>query len=269
MEALYHLGFGDVSGAKYAILPGDPGRVEQIAALLDNPRFLNQNREYNAWLGEIEKQTVLVMSTGMGGPSTAIAVEELTQCGIETFVRIGTCGGMAEKAMTTDLVIATGAIRQDGTSKEYVPVEFPAIADLAVTNALIQAAKKTTDDIKRERESGATQSAVALPKWHAGVVQSKDSYYGQHEPERMPIGNKLTEKYQAWIKAGCLASEMECSSLFIVAQTLGVRAGAILSVIWNQERFLKKLYNYKSMDTSLAIKTSVEAVRILIKNDIG
>jgi len=243
----YHIGFGDDHGAKYAIMPGDPGRVEKIAQFLDNPRFYCQNREYTTWLGELEGETVMVISTGMGGPSTAICVEELALVGVETFIRVGTCGGMAEKVIGGDVVIATSAIRQDGTSKEYVPVEFPAVADLDVTNALVQGAKNI----------GAT--------WHAGVVQCKDSFYGQHSPDRMPIGYELNDKWEAWLKAGCLASEMESATLFIVAQILGVKSGCVLNTVWNQEREKKGLSNPKSHDTELAIRTAVEAVRVLIK----
>ncbi|MDR1640304.1 MAG: nucleoside phosphorylase, partial [Clostridiales bacterium] len=171
---MYHVGFDSTQGAKYALLPGDPGRVEKIASHFDNPRFYCQNREYTTWLGEVGGQTVMAISTGMGGPSTAIAVEELYQVGIRTFIRIGTCGGMALPVMGGDLVIANAAIRMDGTTKEYVPVEFPAVSNLEVTWALVEAAKK----------SGLN--------WHAGIVQCKDSFYGQHSPERMPIGYELT-----------------------------------------------------------------------------
>jgi len=248
MEPLYHIGFDDTHGAKYVILPGDPGRVEKIANLLGNPRFYHQNREYTTWLGELEGQTVMVMSTGMGGPSTAIAVEELYQTGIRTFIRVGTCGGMAEQVIGGDVVIATGAIRFEGTTKEYVPIEFPAIADLTVTNALVQAAKNI----------GVT--------WHAGVVQCKDSFYGQHSPDRMPAGYELKQKWSAWVSAGCLASEMESAALYIVAQTLGAKAGCVLSVVWNQEREAKGLSNPKNHDTTLAIQAAVEAVRIMVKS---
>jgi len=246
MEKLYHIDFDDTHGASYAILPGDPGRVEKIASYLENPRFYHQNREYTAWLGEIAGQTVMVMSTGMGGPSTAIAVEELFKTGVKNFIRIGTCGGMALPVTGGDLVIATGAIRMEGTSKEYVPVEFPAVANLDVTNALVKAAGKL----------GA--------KYHAGIVQCKDSFYGQHSPDRMPSGYELMSKWDAWIKAGCLASEMESAALYIVSQILGARAGCVLSVIWNQERERKGMSNPHCHDTELAIKTAVEAVRILI-----
>ena len=249
MEKLYHVGFDNAQGAKFAILPGDPGRVEKIAGYLDNPRYYCQNREYTTWLGELENQTVMVMSTGMGGPSTAIAVEELYQTGIRTFIRVGTCGGMAEQVIGGDVVIATGAIRQEGTCREYVPIEFPAIADLSVTNALVNGAKKL----------GVT--------WHAGVVHCKDSFYGQHSPDRMPVGYDLKQKWQAWVLAGCLASEMESATLYIVSQILGARAGCVLSVVWNQEREAKGLSNPKVHDTDPPIRTAVEAIKIMIKDE--
>jgi len=246
VEKQYHVDFDDSHGAQYAILPGDPGRVEKIASHLENPRFFHQNREYTTWLGEISKQTVMVISTGMGGPSTAIAVEELYKTGVRNFIRIGTCGGMALPVMGGDIVIATGAIRMEGTTKEYVPIEFPAVADLDITNALVTAAKKLGQ------------------KWHAGIVQCKDSFYGQHSPERMPAGYELLDKWEAWKKAGCLASEMESSTLYIVSQILGARAGCVLNVVWNQEREKAGMSNPHCHDTEAAIKTAVEAVRILI-----
>jgi uridine phosphorylase len=249
MEKMYHIDFDDSHGASYAILPGDPGRVEKIASCLEKPRFHHHNREYTTWLGEMAGRTVMVISTGMGGPSTAIAVEELYKTGVRTFIRIGTCGGMALPVTGGDLVIATGAIRMEGTSKEYVPVEFPAVANLDVTNALVEAAKRLEAN------------------WHAGIVQCKDSFYGQHSPERMPAGKELMDKWEAWIKAGCLASEMESATLYIVSQILGARAGCVLNVVWNQERERNGMSNPHSHDTGLAIKTAVEAIRILIEEE--
>ena len=250
MEKLYHVDFDDTHGARYAILPGDPGRVEKIASYLDSPRFYHQNREYTTWLGEIAGKTVMVMSTGMGGPSTAIAVEELYQTGVRNFIRIGTCGGMALPVIGGDLVIATGAIRMEGTTREYVPLEFPAVANLDVTNALVAAAGKLK------------------ARWHTGIVQCKDSFYGQHSPGRMPASHELLSKWDAWIKAGCLASEMESATLYIVSQILGARAGCVLNVVWNQERERNGMDNPHSHDTSLAIQAAVEAVRILIEQDV-
>lgn len=250
LKPLYHIGFDDTHGARYAILPGDPGRVEQIAQYLDCAKFYHSHREYTTWLGELDGEKVLAMSTGMGGPSTAIAVEELYQTGVRTFLRVGTCGGMALEVQGGDLVIATGAIRMEGTSKEYVPIEFPAVANLAVTNALVQAARQ-----------------LNFP-WHTGIVQCKDSFYGQHNPDRMPAGWELREKWQAWIKAGCLASEMESAALYIVAQVLGARAGCVLHTVWNQERVKQGLSNPEFHDTSRAIQVAVEAVRALIRTDV-
>jgi uridine phosphorylase len=239
----------DAHGARYAILPGDPGRVESIAALLERPRFLCQNREYTSWIGELLGEPVLVTSTGIGGPSAAICVEELYMAGVRNFIRVGTCGGMAPEVAAGDIVIANAAIRMDGVTREYVPVEFPAVADISVTNALIAASQ----------ERGAA--------WHCGVVHCKDSFYGQHSPERMPAGYELCEKWRAWIAAGCLASEMESSSVFIVSQILQARAGCVLSAIWNQElRHPEPGASYRP-DTEAAVKIAVDAVRILIQDD--
>ena len=247
MEALYHIGFDNSHGAKYAILPGDPGRVEKIAQFLEEPKFHCQNREYTTWIGKIAGEKVLVMSHGIGGASTAIAVEELYQTGVENFIRVGTCGGMAEAVVGGDIVVATGAIRQDGTTKEYVPIEFPAVADLDITNALVQAAKQLEYTC------------------HTGVVQCKDSFYGQHSPDRMPLAYELKDKWQAWIRAGCLASEMESATLYIVASCLGAKAGCVLNVVWNQERAARGLSNPECHDTTKGIRAAVEAIRLLVE----
>lgn len=247
MEKLYHIGLDDSHGAKYAILPGDPGRVEKIASYLDNAKYIGAQREYTTWIGEIDGEKVLVMSTGMGGASTAIGVEELVMTGVETFIRIGTCGGMNKEVIGGDIVIANGAIRAEGTSKEYVPIEFPAISDFNVTLALVRAC----ENLKKT--------------FHTGVVHCKDSFYGQHDPDRMPVSYQLNNQWDAWIKAGCLASEMESSTLFAVASVLGVKAGCVLSTVWNQEREKLGLDNPKNHDTSEAIKVTIEAIRILIK----
>ncbi len=249
VQQSYHIGFNDAKGAKYVILPGDPGRVEKIAQFLDEPQFLAQNREYTTWIGKLSGAPVLVMSTGMGGPSTAIAVEELAALGVETFIRIGTAGGMQPEVIGGDVVVATGSIRMEGTTREYVPIEYPAVPDLDVTCALKDAAQ-----------------ALGL-RYHTGVVQSKDSFYGQHSPSRMPVGYDLENKWRAWIGAGCLASEMESAALFIVCSTLRVRAGSVFSIVWNQERERLGLDNPEVHDTTDAIKTAVEATRLLIEKE--
>ena len=249
MEKQYHINLSSEDIGKYVILPGDPGRCEKIAEYLENPVLVASNREFTTYTGMLDGEKVSVTSTGIGGPSAAIAMEELVRCGADTFVRIGTCGGMQPEVKSGDIVIATGSIRMEGTSKEYAPIEYPAVASLEVTNALVQAAK----------EDGCT--------WHTGVVQSKDAFYGQHEPEAMPVGYELLNKWEAWKKMGCLASEMESAALFIVAGKLRVRAGACFLVMANQEREKLGLENPVVHDTDMAVRTAVGAVRNLIRQD--
>ena len=250
-EKPYHIDaqMGDIG--RYCIIPGDPGRCEKIAMYLDSPEHLSMNREYNIWTGYLLGEKVTVCSTGIGGPSTAIAVEELFSCGADTFIRVGTCGGISLKVKSGDVVIANGAVRQDGTSHEYAPPEFPAVPDTNVLFSLVEAA----------RESGID--------YHTGVVQSKDSFYGQHSPKRMPTSSALLEKWEAWKRLGVLASEMEASTLFTVGATLGVRTGALFVSVWNQERYDAGLDtdNDETHDTNAAIKIAVEALKKIIEND--
>ncbi|MDO4749092.1 MAG: uridine phosphorylase [Eubacteriales bacterium] len=248
-ERLYHINLSKKDTAKYAILPGDPARVEKIASFLDNPKFVASNREYVTYEGYINNEKVLVVSTGIGGPSTAICVEELAQIGVDTFIRVGTCGGMQLSVNPGDIVIASGAIRMEGTSREYLPIEFPAVADFNVTSALVKAAQN-----------------LALPH-HIGVVQAKDSFYSQHSPESMGVADELNSKWKAWIKGGCLASEMESAALYIVSAVRNLRSGSVFHCVWNQEQAGCYMPQDKITDTTLAIKTAVEALRILIDLD--
>ncbi len=244
-EKQYHIGVapGEIGG--YCLLPGDPGRCEKIASFLDDPHFVGMNREYQIWNGTLDGETVTVCSTGIGGPSTAIAVEELVACGAHTLIRIGTCGGIDLPVRAGDVVIASGAVRQDGTSREYAPIEFPAVPDFSVTSALYEAA--------RELEFPA----------HVGVVQSKDSFYGQHSPARMPTAGELLAKWEAWKRLHVLASEMEAATLFTVGATLGVATGAVFLAVWNQERFLAGMDpdGGEEHDTERAIRTAIRGLR--------
>ena len=223
--------------------------VLDIAKYFDDPVLIADNREYVTYTGTLDGVKVSVTSTGIGGPSASIAMEELYRCGADTFLRIGTCGGMQTEVKSGDVVIATGAIRMEGTSKEYAPIEYPAVADLDVTNALVAAAKAKDYT------------------YHTGVVQCKDAFYGQHEPEKMPVGYELINKWNAWKMMGCLASEMESAALFIVAGKLRVRAGSCFLVVANQERESLGLENPVVHDTDMAIQVAVEAIRNLIKAD--
>lgn len=246
---LYHIQVAPGEVGKYVILPGDPKRCEKIARHFDDAKLIADNREFTTYTGTLDGVKVSVTSTGIGGPSAAIAMEELKRCGADTFIRVGTCGGMALDVKGGDLVIATGAIRAEGTSREYAPIEFPAVADFDVVCALTQAAQK----LGRQ--------------YHTGVVQCKDSFYGQHEPEAKPVGYDLLNKWNAWLKLGTLASEMESAALFIVASALHVRVGTVLLAIANQERAKAGLDNEQVHDTEGAIDTAIEAIRILIARD--
>ncbi|MBQ2697560.1 MAG: uridine phosphorylase [Clostridia bacterium] len=250
-EKLYHIALckEDLEGATTAILPGDPGRVPKIAALLENAKPLAQNREYNSFLGEIAGRKVVVMSTGIGGPSAAIAIEELHQRGVTTMVRVGTCGGMQLDVKAGDLVVVNAAIRMEGLSREYLPIEYPAVADLDVTCAL--------------RDEAA---ALGLP-YHVGVVQCKDSFYGQHSPKTMPVGYELLDKWDAWIKGGALGSEMETAALFTVSAVRRIRAGAVMLCVWNQEREAAGLPQDEEHDTEKAIRVAIGGIRRLLEQE--
>ena len=245
----YHIQVGEGEVGRYVIMPGDPKRCEKIAKYFDNPQFVSDSREYVTYTGYLNGEKVSVTSTGIGGPSAAIAMEELVKVGADTFVRIGTCGGMQLDVKSGDVVIANGAIRMEGTSREYAPIEFPAVPDIYVTNALMDAAKD-----------------LQLP-YHVGVVQCKDSFYGQHSPEMMPVDYELIPKWNAWKKLGCLASEMESAALFCVGSARNVRVGSCFLVMANQEREAAGLDNPVIHDTDMAIRVAVEAIKKLIEAD--
>ncbi|AQS10263.1 uridine phosphorylase [Clostridium saccharobutylicum] len=243
----YHINIGKGEVGKYVILPGDPKRCKKIAEHFENPKLIADNREYTTYTGYLDGVKVSVTSTGIGGPSAAIALEELVNCGADTFIRVGTCGGMDIDVKGGDVVVATGAIRAEGTTKEYAPIEFPAVANFEIANALVQASKELNKT------------------YHAGVVQCKDSFYGQHSPETKPVSYDLLNKWDAWLKLGCLASEMESAALFVVASYLKVRVGSVFLVVANQEREKAGLENKQVHDTETAIEVAIQAIRNLIK----
>jgi len=250
-ERQFHIDLvpGDVG--RYCLLPGDPGRCEKIAKYFDNPVHVATNREYVTYTGTLLGEKVSVCSTGIGGASASIAMEELANIGVDTFLRVGTCGGIDLEVKSGDIVIATGAVRMEGTSREYAPIEFPAVADLSVTNACVDAAR-------------------AMGKcWHAGVVQCKDSFYGQHSPETMPVSYELLNKWEAWKRLGVKASEMESAALFTVAAYRRVRCGSLFHVIWNQERNAAGLDQTRDENTEAAILVGIEAIKLLIRRDRG
>lgn len=245
----YHIGLKSGDVGKYVILPGDPKRCAKIAQYFDEPVLVGDSREYTTYTGYVNGEKVSVTSTGIGGASASIALEELVKIGATHFIRVGTCGGMQLDVKGGDLVIATGAIRAEGTSKEYAPIEFPAVADLQITNTLVRAAQNLGY------------------KAHTGIVQCKDAFYGQHEPETKPVSYELLNKWEAWKRLGCLASEMESAALFVVGSYLKVSVGSVFLTVANQEREKQGLDNPVVHDTDSAIKTAIEAIKILIENE--
>lgn len=254
LEQQFHIHCVEGDIGKYVILAGDPGRIPAIASLFDDSSQIACNREYNIYTGYLCGVKVTACSTGIGGPSTAIAVEELHNLGADTFIRTGTCGGIDIDVQSGDIVVASGAIRYEHTSMEYAPLEFPAVSDIDVALALREASK----------ELGNTT--------HVGVVQCKDSFYGQHSPEKSPVYYELLQKWESWKRLGVKASEMESAALFVIASALKCRAGACFHVIWNQEREKVGLDQKMSEDTSMSVKVAVEAMKKIIlsdKNDKG
>lgn len=247
-EVMYHVNLKEGDVGKYCILVGDPGRCEKVANFFDESEFVTSNREFTTYRGKLDGVDVCVTSTGIGGPSASIAIEELTKVGVKYFIRVGTCGGINLDVKSGDLVVATSAIRQEGTSREYAPIEYPASADMDVVFAL----KKAVDEMEVNA--------------HFGVVQSKDSFYGQHSPEKSPVSYELLNKWESWKKLGVLSSEMETAALYTVAASLGVKCGCVLAVIWNQERKALGFVEEDNLNTENAIKTAILAIKKLINS---
>ena len=245
----YHIETARGEVGEYVILPGDPKRCARIAKYFDNAEQIADSREFMTYTGTLDGTKVSVTSTGIGGPSASIALEELVKCGAKTFIRVGTCGGMQLDVKSGDIAIASGAIRMEGTSKEYAPIEFPAVPNIDVLNAIISSAGKMKQN------------------YHVGVVECKDAFYGQHNPEIMPVSYELQNKWEAWLRMGCIASEMESAALFIVGSFLRVRVGSLFLVVANQEREKKGYENPVVHDTDMAVRIAVEAIRELIQAD--
>ncbi|MEC7986557.1 MAG: nucleoside phosphorylase [Myxococcota bacterium] len=236
-EKQYHIDCSEEDVGRYVLLPGSPDRVPLIASFLENAKECARKREYLTYTGFINGTKVSVTSTGIGGPSTAIAVEELAKIGADTFIRVGTSGIMQNDMRPGDLIVATAAIRDEGTSHQYLPAAFPAVAHPDVVQAFIRACQKRN------------------MTHHIGVVHSKDSFYGEVESARMPMKRHLEERWQCWIDGGALCSEMEAATLFVVSSFLRKRAGAIMMAGGTH-------YSVEEL-----CRTAVQGIRELIERD--
>ena len=233
----YHIACRPGEVGRYVLLPGDPGRAPLIASFLDKAEMVAHNREYLTYTGTLEGVNVSVTSTGIGCPSTAIAVEELSRVGADTFIRVGTSGKVQAALEAGDLIVVTGAVRDEGTSGQYMPLAFPAIANIDVVNCLREACR------------------AAGVRHHVGLSHSKDSFYSETEPERMPVAEQLQSRWRAWVQGGVLCSEMEAAALFVIASVLGLRAGGLMIAAGT----------HNPLETLCA--TAVEGVRRLIALD--
>ncbi|MFI0425181.1 nucleoside phosphorylase [Spongiactinospora sp. 9N601] len=237
-----HLRAGDVG--RYALLPGSPDHVASIAAHLDGAEFVARNREFETWRGTLGGERVVVTSTGVGGPSTALAVEELAALGVGTMIRIGVSGSMRSGTGNGELAVLTSAIRDEGTTRQYLPIEFPAVATIDVVLALRRAAERT-----------------GVP-YTCGPAHTKDSYYGEMEPERMPLAPVLTQRFEVWRRGGALCSEMETAAVFIVGTVLGVRTGSVV-MMWSDDA----IRTGEAPSAVPLFTTAVDAVREIIATD--
>ena len=245
-EKKYHIGLAKGDVGEYVLVPGDPGRTPMIAKYLDGAREVAFSREYRTFTGSIDGVPVSTISSGMGGPSVAIAVEELNELGVHTFLRVGTCGAAQPEIKMGDLVIAIGSVRSEGTPNGYVPPEYPAIASLDVVNALVEASRKD-----------------GVP-YHVGVIRSVDALYSDLMPDRMPRPN-LRDELEMWSRAGILSNDMETSTLFVVARIRKLRAGTINLCV--DELGAGEIHHLDPSYMDRMLKVAVDAIRILIQRD--
>jgi uridine phosphorylase len=248
-ERQHHIQVAPGEVGRYVFLPGDPGRCEPIARLFDDPVLVAKNREYETWTGTLDGERVSVTSTGIGCPSAAIAMEELVKIGADTFVRVGTSGSMQPEIAPGDLGVISAAIRDEGTTRHYLPIEFPAVADIDVTRALAIGARSLGKTV------------------HIGISQSKDSFYGQHEPGRMPVAGRLKERWSAWMAGGAICSEMEAAALYIVASTLRVRAGGIMMIMGHPDQSPMTEEELARGDINNLLPAAIAGMRELIARD--
>lgn len=244
-EKEYHIDVAPGEVGKYVLLPGDPGRAEKIARYFENPREIAFNREFRTFTGTVDGIRVSVTSTGIGCPSAAIALEELIKVGAETFIRVGTAGSLQEEVEPGDLAIATGAVREEGTTTQYVPLQYPAVSDPDVLFALREAARK-----------------LDYPH-HLGITHCKDAFYSEEKgfSAHEEINQML---WKTWMRANVIATSMEEAALFVLGSLRKVRVGSILAVIgqtWAGKPIIPGIGPEK------AIETALEAFKILVKQD--
>ncbi|MFX1515811.1 MAG: nucleoside phosphorylase [Promethearchaeota archaeon] len=247
----YHINLSkeDLKGAQHMFIVGDPARTEAIAQHLNDPLQLEFNREYRTFLAYIKEKPVVIASMGIGGPSTAIGLEEFGRCDITTIIRVGTSGILHPKVKLGDIVSAIGAIRDEGTTRQYLPPEFPAVANPDVVIALRQGALKLN----------------LQDRFHEGIVHSKDAFWSE-EPEMIPAKKDTIERWETWKRGNALITEMEVSTLFILGTIRGWKTGAIMAAIG--EFGSGELIISKKAGHVESIKTAIAGMQLLMDQGI-
>ena len=251
-QKMLHVNLAKGEVGRYAIIPGDPDRCELIAAHLDNPRLVTRKREFTTWEGTLEGEKVTVTSTGIGGPSTAICVEELHKCGADTFIRVGTCASTCADVQCGDIVVASGSVRMDGTSLHYLPLEYPAVPSYQL--------------LKRLEESSNALGYHTV----VGVSITKDSFYTQTEPETKPVSDELISRWRSYVRGGAVCTSMEESILFLVGTSLGIRTGSVLVSATNFDGSVSRRNSadvYPTNSIQKPIQVAIEALRRVILED--
>ncbi|CAM2970690.1 uridine phosphorylase [Vibrio rarus] len=247
-QKVFHLGVNksDLQGATLAIIPGDPERVQRIAECMENPKFLASHREYTVYLAELAGQSVVVCSTGIGGPSTSIAVEELAQLGVNTFLRVGTTGAIQPDVNVGDMIVTTASVRLDGASLHFAPMEFPAVSDFTIALAM--------------KEAAVSEQATV----HMGVTASSDTFYpGQERYDTFSgrVVKRFQGSMQEWQEMGVLNFEMESATLLTMCASSGLRAGCVAGVIINRtQQEIPDQSQMKAIE-ALSIRTVVQAAK--------
>lgn len=248
-KKMMHLSITKDQIGEYVFLPGSVERAAKIAAYFDNPVKIAHHREYLTYTGTLAGVPVSVTSTGIGGPSSAIAVEELFECGAHTMMRIGSCASTSPKVKVGDVIIPNGAVRMEGTGLHYLPEEFPAIPDYEMLKELEAAARK-----------------LNIP-YNIGITISKDSFYTEVSPETKPVYQELKSKWEAYEKGGATNSSMECATLFLVAASLGIRMSSVMISATNYKSYTNYHKDYPREWEDRAIQVGIEAMTQIIKTD--
>ena len=249
-KKMMHIGIGVGDVGRYVFLPGSPERTEKIARHFENPREIAYHREYRTWVGTLDGVPVAVTSTGIGGPSTAIAVEELYQCGADTMIRVGSCASTSPKVGIGDIVIPSGAIRMEGVGDHYLPTEFPAVPDFQLMKVLEEAAL----------EKGY--------RYDTGVTITKAGFYSQTAPQTKPIAQELMYRWDAYVKGGATNTSMECAPLFLIAGTLGIRSASVMVSATNCDDYSERGRTVPMSELEeRVIEVAIEAMRRIIRKD--